>query len=58
MLSISPDARDIQGPILTPEDPGYDAARTVFLGDVDRRPALIARAHRRGRRGPRHRARA
>ena len=43
MLSISPDARDIQGPILTPEDPGYDAARTVFLGDVDRRPALIAR---------------
>ena len=37
MLSISPDARDIQGRILTPEDPGYDAARTVFLGDVDRR---------------------
>ena len=43
MLSISPDARDIQGRILTPEDPGYDAARTVFMGDVDRRPALIAR---------------
>ena len=43
MLSISPDARDIQGRILTPEDPGYDAARTVFLGGVDRRPALIAR---------------
>ena len=43
MLSISPDARDIQGRILTPEDPGYDAARTVFLGNVDRRPALIAR---------------
>ena len=43
MLSISPDARDIQGPILTPDDAGYDTARTVFLGDVDRRPALIAR---------------
>src|SRR4051794_18289836 len=43
MLSISPDARDIQGPILTPGDPDYDAARTVFLGNVDRRPALIAR---------------
>src|SRR3954465_15806251 len=43
MLSIAPDARDIRGPILTPEDPGYDAARTVFLGNVDRRPALIAR---------------
>src|SRR3954452_5565075 len=43
MLSISPDARDIQGPILTPGDPDYDDARTVFLGNVDRRPALIAR---------------
>ena len=42
--SPSPQTRDlIQGRILTPEDPGYDAARTVFLGDVDRRPALIAR---------------
>ena len=43
MLSLSPDAREIQGPILTPEDPGYDAARTVFMGGVDRRPALITR---------------
>jgi FAD/FMN-containing dehydrogenase len=43
MLSISPHARDIRGPVLTPEAPGYDAARTVFMGDVDRRPALIAR---------------
>jgi FAD/FMN-containing dehydrogenase len=43
MLSISPDAREIRGAVLTPEDPGYDAARTVFMGGVDRRPALIAR---------------
>ncbi len=30
--------------VLTPEDPGYDEARTVFATHVDRRPALIARA--------------
>ena len=42
MLSISPDAREIQGRILTPEDPGYDAARTVFLGGFDRRPAHVS----------------
>ena len=43
MLSISPDALPIQGRLITPEDPAYDELRTVFLGDVDRRPALIAR---------------
>jgi FAD/FMN-containing dehydrogenase len=43
MLSISPRALDIQGRVITPDDPDYDAARTVFLGGVDRRPALIAR---------------
>jgi FAD/FMN-containing dehydrogenase len=31
------------GQILTPEDPGYDEARTVFAAHLDRRPALIAR---------------
>jgi FAD/FMN-containing dehydrogenase len=43
MLSVSPDALDIQGRVIAPDDPGYDDARTVFLGTVDRRPALIAR---------------
>ena len=42
--SPSPLTRAIsRAAILTPEDPGYDDARTVFLGGVDRRPALIAR---------------
>ena len=30
------------GAILTPEHPSYDAARRVFNGSIDRRPALIA----------------
>ena len=36
-------APHLKGRILTPEDPGYDEARTVFDAHVDRRPALIAR---------------
>src|SRR5215467_5478929 len=31
----------MRGPVLTPEDPGYDEARTVWNGLIDRRPALI-----------------
>ncbi|WP_431965727.1 FAD-binding oxidoreductase [Nocardia sp. bgisy134] len=30
------------GSVLTPDDPGYDAARTIFNAMVDRRPAMIA----------------
>ena len=33
----------LRGELLTPSDPGYDAARRVFNGAIDRRPALIAR---------------
>ena len=36
-------APDLKGRVLTPEDPAYDEARTVFAAHVDRRPALIAR---------------
>lgn len=36
---------DARGPWLSPSDPGYDAARVVFNGMFDRRPALIARCH-------------
>ncbi len=35
--------QDLPGRVLTPEDPTYDAARTVFAAHLDRRPALIAR---------------
>ena len=40
-----PRIRDlVAGQVITPEDDGYDAARTVFIGDVDRRPTVIVRA--------------
>src|SRR6476469_8970390 len=29
--------------VLTPEDPGYDAARSIHNGLIDKRPARIAR---------------
>ncbi len=33
----------IRGQVLVPDEPGYDEARRVWNGTVDRRPALIAR---------------
>jgi FAD/FMN-containing dehydrogenase len=33
----------MRGPLLRPGDAGYDAARVIFNGMFDRRPALIAR---------------
>jgi FAD/FMN-containing dehydrogenase len=38
----------VSGPVLTPQDPGYDEGRAVHNGLVDRSPALIVRAHTTG----------
>src|SRR5258706_582606 len=33
----------LHGDIVMPDDPGYDEARKIWNGDIDRRPAVIAR---------------
>jgi FAD/FMN-containing dehydrogenase len=43
MLSMPQLADDLDGRLITPDDDDYDRARTVFMGTVDRRPALIVR---------------
>src|SRR4030095_11219235 len=34
---------DLRGPVILPGDPGYDAARAIWNGAIDRRPACVAR---------------
>ncbi len=33
----------IEGPVITPADPGFDDGRRVWNAGIDRRPAVIAR---------------
>ena len=33
----------LKGRVIAPDDAGYDEARSVFYGGIDRRPAAIAR---------------
>jgi FAD/FMN-containing dehydrogenase len=42
-LSMKDLDAELDGPVITPSDAGYDPARTVFHGGIDRRPAAIAR---------------
>src|SRR5215211_2737320 len=34
----------LNGRVITPEDTGYEEARSIFYGGIDRHPALIVRA--------------
>src|SRR6185503_176088 len=42
-LSIPKLRAALKGRVIGPDDAGYDEARTVFIGGVDRRPAIIVR---------------
>jgi len=42
-LSIPGLRADVKGRVIGPDDAGYDQARTVFYGGIDRRPAVIVR---------------
>jgi FAD/FMN-containing dehydrogenase len=44
MLSSPQLADELKGRVIEPDHPDYDEARTVFYGDVDRRPAAIVNA--------------
>ena len=42
-LSFSELAAGLRGALTLPADPGYDEARAVYNGAVDRRPAALVR---------------
>jgi FAD/FMN-containing dehydrogenase len=44
VISIPQLRAALNGRVIAPGDAGYDQARTVFYGGIDRRPAVIARA--------------
>src|SRR3989442_12092214 len=44
MMEIAQIRTRVKGPVIAPGDVEYDAARTVFVGGIDRRPAVIVRA--------------
>jgi FAD/FMN-containing dehydrogenase len=43
MESVTTLDAQFTGELIRPEDPGYDEARSLFNGSIDKRPALIAR---------------
>jgi FAD/FMN-containing dehydrogenase len=40
---LEPLRHSISGPVIDPDDDGYDAARAIWNGAIDRRPACVAR---------------
>ena len=43
MASLGALTDTFAGEIIRPDDPGYDEARAVWNGSIDRRPALVVR---------------
>lgn len=43
MSTLAPLESQFTGDLIRPQDPGYDEARKLFNGMIDKRPALIAR---------------
>jgi FAD/FMN-containing dehydrogenase len=43
-ISIPGLHKSIKGRVITPGEAGYDEARTVFYGGIDKRPALVVKA--------------
>lgn len=41
--AVSSFGQGLRGALITPQDAGYDAARALYNGMIDKRPALIAR---------------
>ncbi len=42
--TVDPFKAGLRGPLLRPDDPGYDQARSIWNAMIDRHPALIVRA--------------
>lgn len=45
MIDVSELRATMSGTVLTPADPGYDDARTIFNAMIEKRPAVIARCN-------------
>jgi hypothetical protein len=43
-ISVPRLREQVNGRVITPDDPGYDQARQVFYGGFDRDPSLIVQA--------------
>jgi FAD/FMN-containing dehydrogenase len=43
MFSITQLRSEVKGQVIGPDDAGYDEARTVFYGGIDRRPSVVVR---------------
>jgi FAD/FMN-containing dehydrogenase len=42
-ISVARLRDELEGGVIAPDDPGYDEARTIFPGGIDKRPAAIVR---------------